>query len=187
MSGSAAVNVTGDRAPHGAGGLGGGVGGLRVAPQHLVYGMGKAKLSQPAARVGNDKGRIGPCGAGLGHSREFSSAPRLGFGRGVSVRDSPSPDPLGGGGHPSALAPSLAKAQSDSKPQFRARDRRGGCRSPWETPVTQGTFAPASAPSSFLAAGSGHCGEKPSPVHRVCGKARGETEARHCGVERRRV
>lgn len=41
MSGSAAVNVTGDRAPHAAGGLGG-VLGARVAPQHLVHGMGKA-------------------------------------------------------------------------------------------------------------------------------------------------
>lgn len=87
------------------------------------------------------------------------------------MRDSPSPDALGGGDHPGVLAPSLVEAQSDLKPRFRARDRRGGCRSPWETPVTQGAFAPASAPSSFLAAGSGHCGEKPSPVPRACDKA----------------
>lgn len=90
---------------------------------------------------------------------------------------------LGGGCRLSVIAPSLAKVQSDPKPQLWARDRRGACMSPWETLVTQG----ASALSSFLAAGSGHCSEKPSPVPRVCGKARGETEAWHCGVAQRWV
>lgn len=97
--------------------------------------------------------------------------PRQGFG--VSLGDSPCPGVPGSGGRPST-----AVRFPSPKPRFRARDRRGGCGPPWETPVTQGAFAPASAPSSFLAAGSGHCGEKASPVPPACGEAGGETEAR---------